>query len=45
MINDDRVGDKCNVLLIRTVRDRLVNDGCRSNDLFAEELRNIQALT
>lgn len=45
MINGDREGDKCNVLLIRTGRDRLVNDGYRSNDLFTEELRNIQALT
>lgn len=45
MINDDRGGDKCNVLLIRTGRDGLVNDGYRTNDLFAEVLRIIQALT
>lgn len=45
VINDDRGGDKCNVLLIRTSRDGLVNDGYRSNDLFAEVRRNIQALT
>lgn len=45
MINDDRGGDKCNVLLIRTGRDGLVNDGYRFNDLFPEVPRNIQALT
>lgn len=38
-------GDKCNVLLIRTGTVTIVSDGGWSNDLFEDELKNIQALS